>query len=46
MSSNPLLRLGRSVGLQTLDLLPPAKTLLARAAMGLDTSAPRLTLDE
>lgn len=41
-SRNPALRLGRSVALQTLDLIPPARTLLARAAMGLDTKAARL----
>lgn len=46
MSSNPLLRLGRSIGLQALDSLPAARTLLARAAMGLDTPAPRFRLDE
>ena len=41
-SSNPALRLGRSLALQTLDLVPSARTLLARAAMGLDTPAARL----
>jgi len=46
MSSNPLLRLGRSFGLQALDSLPAARTLLARAAMGLDTPAPRFKIDE
>ena len=46
MSSNSSLRLGRSVGLRLLDLLPPARTLLARAAMGLDTPAARLNPDD
>ena len=41
-STNPALRLGRSLALQTLDLIPSARTLLARAAMGLDTPAARL----
>ena len=41
-SRNPALRLGRSLALQSLDLIPPARTLLARAAMGLDTPAARL----
>jgi len=39
---DPLLALGRSVGLQLLDVLPPAKTLFARSAMGLDSPAPDL----
>jgi len=46
MNQNPAVRLGRSAGLQLLDLIPPARTLLARAAMGLDTPAARLNLDE
>lgn len=46
MSSNPTLRLGRALGLQLLDLLPPARTLLARAAMGLDTPVARLKVDD
>ncbi len=46
MNQNPAVRLGRSAGLQLLDLIPPARTLLARAAMGLDTPAARLNPDE
>jgi 2-octaprenyl-6-methoxyphenol hydroxylase len=46
MNRNPAVRLGRSAGLQLLDLIPPARTLLARAAMGLDTPAARLNPDE
>lgn len=46
MSKNPLLRLGRSFGLQGLDLLPAGRTLLARAAMGLDTPAVRMRVDD
>lgn len=46
MSRNPAVRLGRSLGLQLLDLIPPARTLLARAAMGLDTPAARLNPDD
>ena len=45
MSSNPGVRLGRSVALQVLDFIPPARTLLARAAMGLDTAAVRFKKD-
>lgn len=45
MSSNPGVRLGRSVALQVLDFIPPARTLLARAAMGLDTAAVRFNKD-
>lgn len=41
-SDNPLLRLGRGLGLQLLDSCPPGKTLFARAAMGLDQPAARL----
>jgi 2-octaprenyl-6-methoxyphenol hydroxylase len=39
---NPLLALGRDLGLQLMDICPPAKTVFARAAMGLDVPAPRL----
>lgn len=39
---NPLLALGRSAGLQLLDLCPAAKTVFARSAMGLDNPAPDL----
>ncbi|MDY6890019.1 MAG: 2-octaprenyl-6-methoxyphenyl hydroxylase [Pseudomonadota bacterium] len=39
---DPLLRVLRGGGLQLLELCPPAKHLLARAAMGLDQPAPRL----
>lgn len=46
MSKNPLLRLGRSLGLQGLDMLPAGRTLLARAAMGLDTPAARMRIDD
>lgn len=41
-SDNPLLRLGRGLGLQLLDSCPAGKTLFARAAMGLDQPAARL----
>ncbi|WP_027857474.1 2-octaprenyl-6-methoxyphenyl hydroxylase [Marinobacterium jannaschii] len=41
-NSNPLLTLGRDLGLQLLDLSPTAKTVFARSAMGLDMPAPRL----
>ncbi len=39
---NPILALGRDLGLQLMDICPPAKTLFARGAMGLDVPAPRL----
>ena len=39
---NPMLALGRDLGLQLMDICPPAKTLFARGAMGLDVPAPRL----
>ncbi|MBY4676898.1 2-octaprenyl-6-methoxyphenyl hydroxylase [Marinobacterium arenosum] len=39
---NPLLAAGRNLGLQLLDICPPAKTLFARSAMGLDQPAPEL----
>lgn len=38
-NANPLLSLGRSVGLQAMDLMPIAKTLFVRSAMGLDSAA-------
>lgn len=38
-NANPLLGLGRSIGLQVMDLSPVAKTLFARSAMGLDSPA-------
>ncbi|MBA4501615.1 2-octaprenyl-6-methoxyphenyl hydroxylase [Marinobacterium marinum] len=41
-SDNPLLRLGRGLGLQLLDSCPAGKTLFARSAMGLDQPAARL----
>ncbi|MBV0933987.1 2-octaprenyl-6-methoxyphenyl hydroxylase [Marinobacterium weihaiense] len=41
-STNPLLRLGRGLGLQLLDSCPAGKTVFARAAMGLDQPAARL----
>ncbi len=41
-NKHPLLALGRSAGLQMLDVCPLAKTVFARSAMGLDTAAPRL----
>jgi len=41
-NSNPLMTLGRDLGLQLLDISPTAKTLFARGAMGLDMPAPRL----
>ena len=40
----PPLRLARNLGLLTFDLLPPAKRLLARQAMGLTGKLPRLAL--
>jgi 2-polyprenyl-6-methoxyphenol 4-hydroxylase len=39
---NPILATGRNLGLQLLDVCPPAKTLFARSAMGLDMPAPEL----
>ncbi|GGC09674.1 2-octaprenyl-6-methoxyphenyl hydroxylase [Marinobacterium zhoushanense] len=41
-SSQPALTLTRDIGLALLDICPLGKTLLARAAMGLDHPAPRL----
>lgn len=41
-SQQPALALARDLGLTLLDLCPPARTLLARAAMGLGVPAPRL----
>lgn len=41
-SSHPAMRLGRTLALQSLNSFPSARTLLARAAMGLDTPAVRL----
>lgn len=41
-SRQPLLTLARDLGLVALQHCPPARTLLARAAMGLDQPAPRL----
>ena len=41
-NSSPLLALGRNIGLQVMDVCPPARTLFARAAMGLDAPAPKL----
>ncbi|SEQ93384.1 2-octaprenyl-6-methoxyphenol hydroxylase [Amphritea atlantica] len=41
-NSNPLLALGRSAGLQLLDICPLAKTVFARSAMGLDQPTPDL----
>ncbi|MEH6575586.1 MAG: 2-octaprenyl-6-methoxyphenyl hydroxylase [Amphritea sp.] len=41
-NKHPLLVLGRSAGLQLLDICPLAKTVFARSAMGLDIAAPRL----
>lgn len=37
--TNPAARLARSAGLQLLDAIPAARTLLARAAMGMDIPA-------
>ncbi|QEW05196.1 2-octaprenyl-6-methoxyphenyl hydroxylase [Nitrincola iocasae] len=39
---NPILSLGRSLGLQFLDICPLGKTLFARAAMGLNSPALQL----
>lgn len=39
---NPLLAIGRNIGLQALDICPPVRTLFARSAMGLDMPAPDL----
>ncbi|NVK44323.1 MAG: 2-octaprenyl-6-methoxyphenyl hydroxylase [Oceanospirillaceae bacterium] len=41
-SRSPLQALGRDLGLQLLDICPTAKTLFARAAMGLESPAPVL----
>ena len=41
-NNNPLLALGRNMGLQLLDICPPARTMFARSAMGLDMPAPEL----
>ncbi|MBR9885042.1 MAG: 2-octaprenyl-6-methoxyphenyl hydroxylase, partial [Oceanospirillales bacterium] len=41
-SEQPMLTLTRDIGLALLDVCPLAKTLLARAAMGLDQPAPHL----
>lgn len=41
-NNNPLLALGRSAGLQLLDVCPLAKTVFARSAMGLDQPTPDL----
>ncbi len=41
-STNPLLTLGRNLGLQALDACPAGKALFARSAMGLDMPAPAL----
>ncbi|PIE20886.1 MAG: 2-octaprenyl-6-methoxyphenyl hydroxylase [Neptuniibacter caesariensis] len=41
-NSNLVLALGRNLGLQAMNLCPPARTLFARAAMGLDMPAPKL----
>ncbi|GGO87735.1 2-octaprenyl-6-methoxyphenyl hydroxylase [Marinobacterium nitratireducens] len=41
-NASPLQALGRDLGLQLLDLCPAAKTLFARAAMGLESPAPML----
>jgi len=38
-----LLALGRDIGLQCLDICPPAKTVFARSAMGL--ASPMSNLD-
>ena len=41
-SPHPLLRAIRGASLQLMDVCKPAKTLLARAAMGVDIAAPNL----
>ncbi len=41
-NSNPFLSIGRNLGLQILDICPPARSLFARSAMGLDMPAPEL----
>ena len=41
-NNHPLLALGRSAGLQLLDICPLAKTVFARSAMGLDQPTPDL----
>lgn len=45
-SSQSGVRLGRSLALQLTDLIPPVRTLLARAAMGLDIPAVGLKPNE
>ncbi|MGB0467301.1 MAG: 2-octaprenyl-6-methoxyphenyl hydroxylase [Pontibacterium sp.] len=42
-NNNVLLAAGRDLGLQLMDICPPAKTVFARGAMGLDMPAPDLT---
>lgn len=46
MSSQSAVRLGRSLALQLTDAIPPVRTLLARAAMGLDIPAVGLKPNE
>jgi len=41
-NNNILLAAGRNLGLQLLDICPPARTVFARGAMGLDMPAPDL----
>ncbi|MDO6565186.1 2-octaprenyl-6-methoxyphenyl hydroxylase [Amphritea sp. 1_MG-2023] len=41
-NDHPLLALGRSAGLQLMDICPLAKTVFARSAMGLDQPTPDL----
>ena len=41
-NNQPLLALGRSAGLQLMDICPLAKTVFARSAMGLDVATPDL----
>jgi len=41
-NNNLLLAAGRNLGLQLLDICPPARTVFARGAMGLDMPAPEL----
>ncbi len=41
-NAHPMLGLGRSAGLQLLDVCSPLRTLFARSAMGLDSATPNL----
>lgn len=46
MDTNALVRCSRSAGLEVMNNIPVARTLLARAAMGLDTPVAGLSVDD